>query len=160
MSPSLPVIEESEPCDCPACRSMCRRPCWPIPSEVRALIDAGYGNRLMLDYWVGDFSGEYLRDNTYIICPANPGHEGSTAPDYGFSLFLSPLHTGCVFQKSGLCELHERKLKPAEGRAAHHAVYQPELHKDVARHWDTDEGRAVVALWCVSVGEANPYEVD
>lgn len=107
----------------------------------------------MLDYWVGSF--ESNNKNTYIVCPANPGHEGTAAPEFAFSL-----RKGCVFHKDGLCTLHDRGLKPAEGRAAHHALELPALHEDVARHWDTEEGRAIVASWCALVGEYNPYQDD
>lgn len=165
---SLPLIGASEPCSCERCQTMCRRPCWPVPSDVRALIEAGEGGKLMLDYWVGSFTSDH--DNTYIVCPANSGHEGTAAPEegsgfgFGFAFMCStgssPLHKGCVFQKDGLCTLHDRGLKPAEGKAAHHALKRPDLHEDVARHWDTEEGRAIVASWCALVGEYNPYQDD
>lgn len=158
---TLPIIVDSEPCSCVDCQSMCRRPCWPIPSDVQALMEAGEGNRLMLDYWVGGFDDDTKYDNIYVICPANPGHEGANAPEGGFELLFRPLqsslYSGCVFQKDGLCELHERQLKPTEGRAAHHALNQPKLHEEVARYWDTEDGRNVVAAWCERVGMNNPY---
>lgn len=154
MPQTLPVIADSEPCSCPSCISMCRRPCWPTPDDVRALISAGEAGKLMLDYWIGDFSGYVHERRTYVVCPANPGYEGRLASDYGFE-FL-----GCTFQKNDLCELHERGLKPTEGRAAHHEREQPDLHGSVARYWDTDDGREVIAIWCGLVGIDNPYMED
>lgn len=156
---------DSAPCSCSACRRMCKRPCWPIPAEVQPLIDAGEGKRLMLDWWEGDFHGGE-HDRVYLVSPASPGCEGGTAPEMEFTDLFSvmlggstPLHAGCVFDDGKGCVLHARGLKPLEGRAAHHAGKQgSNLHKDVAREWDTEEGRTVVAQWCKVNDLDNPYE--
>lgn len=135
-------------CSCADCKSMCRRPCWPLPREVKALIEAGHADRLMLDYWEGDFHDDE-HDRVYIPCGANPGHERCTAPES-----ISLLRTGCVFQsKNGLCELHTCGLKPIEGRLAHHDMdNSSDIHEAVARAWDTEEGRAIVTRWARCVG--------
>lgn len=138
---------------------MCNRPCWPIPSEIAPIIAAGEGHRLMLDWWVGNFrddNDEYDGD-VYILCPANPGREGQEASS---SFWI--LSEGCAFHTSdGLCQLHDRGLKPLEGRVAHHRQQNSKVnvHELVARAWDTEEGRDVVAQWCSSMGVENPYEL-
>lgn len=155
---------DSPPCSCSTCQSMCKRPCWPTPSEVLKLIEAGHAHKLMLDYWVGNFGPEKYSFDTMVVCPANPGKESISIADGGiFSFFdffgdSGGICSGCVFQVEGLCSLHDAHLKPAEGRVAHCQVKNTDLHEQVARTWDTDEGRAVVIKWCEIVGLENPYD--
>jgi hypothetical protein len=121
-------------CVCEICKEMCvRRPCWPSPDEVVKLIEAGYGDRLMLDYWCAD-------PDINIIAPACIGSERSRAPSFRF--------TRCTFIGAlGLCELHDIGLKPIEGRLTHHDGDLKDLHYDVAMLWESDEGREVVQKW-------------
>lgn len=124
-------------CDCAECREMCWRPCWPTPAEARRLMALGHADRLMLDCWNSDWNLPY----TEILCPAVRGYGGAHAP-----IARSALFGGCVFWASGgACELHG-VCKPLEGRAASHDTPE-ELHLDMAKLWDTDDGRAVVAEW-------------
>lgn len=120
-------------CTCKICKDMCKRPCWPTPEGAERLINAGYSNRLMLDYWTGD---NYI----YIVSPALKGSEGNEAPFWP---------TGrCNFQnKKGLCELHNKNLKPLEGKLASCKNNIRYLHKYIAKLWDTEKGRTVVRLW-------------
>lgn len=84
---------------------MCeRRPCWPTPDEAKRIKDAGFGDRLMIDYWVESPT------DIKIECPAIVGYEGLNAP-------FIPVGR-CTFLKDGLCELHDLGLKPLEGRVA------------------------------------------
>jgi hypothetical protein len=144
----LPDVE----CSCDRCRTMCRRPCWPSPAEVRVLIDKGYAPKLMLDWWIGP-------PDIYLICPANPGRGGKPAPrgpDMLAFLFggASELTSGCIMQsKSGKCKIH--KLKPIEGRKAMHVAERSasdRTHEAVAMLWKTKEGRDTVKLWKETVG--------
>lgn len=97
-------------CSCQSCKSMCSNSvCLPKPEEARALIRAGYANRL----------GVYVFDDGRgYVAPATKGHEGKTLPHTNVG--------GCTFQSSdGLCELHDRNLKPFEGRmSCHDRPYQ------------------------------------
>lgn len=122
-------------CDCEVCRRFCKhRPCWPTPEEALAIMAAGYGNRLMLDYWVGS-------PNTELVCPAIVGHEGTDAPSW-------PKGQCNMQDDDGLCVLHDAGLKPIEGRIAHHSTGWPENgHEETAMLWDTKEGRTVVERW-------------
>jgi hypothetical protein len=128
----------------------CSRACWPIPSEVKKLMEAGHGSRLMLDAWTG-------ANPIFIICPATPNYEGKDAPglydDNPFSMLLGasedPLRGGCTFhdEETKNCTLHDTGLKPLEGRKTCCKVKLPNIHKDVAMSWNTDEGRSVVEEW-------------
>ena len=134
------ILKLKEPhCDCDKCKGMCKRPCWPTPKEAKKLIDSGYAKRLMLDYWAAE-------PNIYIVCPALKGYEGKETP------YWPSGEKGCTFQDSkGLCEIHDKKLKPIEGRVAHHSEIGNgsglDLHKAVAKLWNSKEGRDIVLLW-------------
>jgi len=67
-------------------------------------------------------------------------------------LGMSLLNTGCVFLTGDdLCGLHDRGLKPMEGRKSccknGTGGEGMALHNAVDRTWDSEEGRAVVARW-------------
>ncbi len=58
-------------------------------------------------------------------------------------LMVQALQTehGCVFWKNGLCELHDLKLKPTEGRLSYHVLteenicFGKSLTWNVAKEW-------------------------
>ena len=118
-------------CSCDECVRMCERPCWPTPDEAQRLIDAGYGNKLMLDYWAASA-------NVYLLCPAERGREGGNAS------FIP--RNGCTLLKNGRCTIHN-VCKPLEGRVASHDGKHDGVHQSVAALWDTDKGRSIVAAW-------------
>jgi hypothetical protein len=121
-------------CACGKCMGMCSRPCWPTPEEANKLIDNGYADKLMLDWWT-DGDGDI-----FIICPANPGYGGQRASDYCFG--VSDLHSGCMMNENG-CTLKPKSLQPLEGRKAYHD-HEGGLHQSVAALWNSDAGRKVV----------------
>lgn len=137
---TAPLPPDVPACMCASCREACRRPCWPTTAEAAALIDAGLGGRLMLDFWAAD---DEHPAGIKLLCPACPGHEGDTAPFAPFG--------GCTFQAvgTGLCELHDRGLKPAEGRktGCGKVKKSTSLHRIIAETWATPEGAAVVERW-------------
>jgi hypothetical protein len=115
-------------CHCDSCVSMCEtRPCWPTPDEARAIQAAGFGARLMRDYWCAD--AEFPND-VDILAPAVVGYEGARAPYFP--------RGSCTFLKDGRCELHPLGLKPLEGRVAIHGM-SDELSNSVRTH--------IVRLW-------------
>jgi len=166
--------------ECKGCEKgikYCKRPCWPTPQEVRNLMNAGYGDRLMLDMWGRTVSGG---GHIFIIAPATPGCEGTYSPDGEFlsldeeefnelaarepmkvMAFMMKemkgmltgdmsLLQGCNFQsEEGLCELHNLGLKPFEGKKSCCKVKDSGigLHSAVAQSWDSEEGREVVKEW-------------
>jgi len=94
-------------CSCPACAEMCANStCLPSPEEARNLIKLGYGPSLA-HYKFGG-GGE-------LVGPAPLGMENQkNLPHTRFG--------PCTFFKNNLCTLHEKGLKPLEGRLAHHSL--------------------------------------
>ena len=137
MSKELPIAGKVSECACGTCANMCQRPCWPSPEESRKLMKAGMGHRLMLDYW------DQMGGAIYILAPANKGYESDRAPHWP----RTP--EGCTFWSEKLCDLHVPGLKPLEGRLASckDDGHQANLHRDVAKLWDTPEAEALVAEW-------------
>lgn len=109
---------------------MCRtRPCWGTPEEIAAIKAAGYADRLMLDWWVGV-------PRIDIPAPAIQGYEGKSAPERprGRCTFLTA---------DDLCELHDKGLKPAEGRKACCKSDTPvDTHHEVAMTWASHQAEA------------------
>jgi hypothetical protein len=93
----------------------------------------------MLDYWVGDG-----RDggNINIVSPAIIGYEGRNSPWWpnGQCTFLDP---------DGLCELHDLKLKPFEGRisSCKDDSDDNDLHWATAKTWNNLKAQKVVNKW-------------
>lgn len=151
-------------CSCGFCKKMCLgRPCWPTFTEAKALVNAGFGNRLMNDYWDGytdpkappkpdynapgywDWSEKWER-TIHCLCPASKGEEGVRA-----SFF--PM--GCCLQNAeGLCELHDLGLKPMEAQLANCKASKEE-RQELGRQrefvilptWDTPEARKFIDDW-------------
>ncbi len=97
--------------------------CLPTPDEAKKLIDAGYGDRLARYEWQG--CGWAVPN---AVGPAPKGKAGKT---------LSTTQAGeCTFRlEDGRCELHDKGLKPLEGRLARHdRPWQP-IRIEVLRHW-------------------------
>lgn len=126
-------------CSCKKCAAMCERtPCWPTPDEAQALIAAGFGDRLMTDWWYAS------PRNVRMLVPATVGHEGTLAPRV--SRLLGENKGPCSFLTADKkCELHSLGLKPLEGRVAIHATsyrdfeVQDEISDAVREH--------IVGLW-------------
>lgn len=135
-------------CGCEECIDMCKnRPCWGTPFEIRKLIEAGYADRLYLDWWVGGFDGG--SDNLYMPQPAMVEREKGYAPDSFWP------RGRCTFlNDEDQCEIHS--LKPVEGIVASHdnrkEMDELRLHELTARSWDTELGREVLADWKKQVG--------
>lgn len=145
----VPVLESE--CSCTECAGFCaRRPCWATPDDARRLIDAGYGDKLMIDYWEGDRYDDEDED-ILLLCPAAKGFEGFKAPAMeGFAFWVKMLPLPCVFLNAGLCELHQKGLKPSEGRYAHHdnvPTSERAVHHAIAQMWNNTEGQQLVEDW-------------
>lgn len=139
----LKTLKETE-CACERCSNMCTRPCWGTPKEINKLINLGYGDRLMLDFWGGSGKCKDIE----ILCGAIKGREGRK------SGFWPRDQKGCTFWNDGLCDLHSKKLKPIEGRLANCETVEtedddgePSVHEEVAKLWNTEYARKVVAKW-------------
>jgi hypothetical protein len=139
----------SSECNCADCVGACEhRPCWGTPDEIKRIIEAGFGNRLMRDWWEGDFRDDcgLLEGSINMLQPAIVGHEGQRAP-------LWPNGRCTFLTDDGLCELHAAGLKPSEGKisicsdkafALTGFRSGKELHEAVARTWDNEQARELV----------------
>lgn len=147
MTKELPIFT-NRVCSCENCVGACEyRPCWGTPEDIEKIIDAGYGSRLMNDYWAS------RGDDINIPAPAIRNYEGRGAP-------LMPIGRCTFLTKEGLCELHDAGLKPLEGRVTictgDDAVIKE--HQDarvfIVDQWRTPEGKAVYQKWKDGVEEA------
>ncbi len=129
-------------CSCAECVAMCkRRPCWPTPDDAQRLVEAGYADRLMVDWW---FDREQ-NTTIYLLTPAIAGREGGEAP-------VHPEGQCTFLNEAGLCQLHDLSLKPTEGQLALCQNRTPEgLHEQIGRAWDTAAAQKLIDRW-----EADP----
>jgi hypothetical protein len=117
---------------------MCRhRPCWPTPDDAQHLIEAGYADRLMVDWWF-----DRDKDKTiYLLTPALAGCESGEAP-------AQPEGPCTFLDADGLCQIHDSGLKPSEGQLALCRNRTPErLHEQIARTWDGADAQRLIDQW-------------
>jgi Fe-S-cluster containining protein len=146
----------AESCTCPECVSLCEdNPGWMTPAEARRAIEAGLGGRLMVD-WLEPCSEVGNERRLYLLCPAAEGCEGGACREFSTFELLTVAMVGggackgrCTFLKDGLCEIHSSGFKPVQCRKSFECRGNPEYPDNyaVARLWDTEEGRAVMAMW-------------
>ncbi len=136
----------SEPCNCEVCRSYCIRPGWWTVEEATKAIDAGYGNRMMLE-----ISPEFTFG---VLSPAFVGCEQNFALQ-DFS------HLGCTFLSSGLCELYGSGFQPLECRFCHHSRrgLGQECHFAIEKDWLKVAGQTLVAKWMTMSGIYERYRI-
>jgi hypothetical protein len=109
-------------CDCEQCKHMCHTPCLGTPQDILALINAGYSDKLCYTEWIAGMIIGFTSDSIAMVQIKKEGE-------------------WCVFFHDGKCELHEKGLKPTEGRLAYHEVsereFKPEynLTYQVAKEW-------------------------
>lgn len=113
-----------QPCTCDKCKNMCEVPCIGTPKDIEAIIDAGYADRLKETMWMVG----YLAVKEKPIAMIQP-----TVKD-GWCAFRQP---------DGLCELHDRGLKPTEGVLASCKV----VEEDDIPTYETSVLRAVAHGW-------------
>lgn len=110
-------------CKCKLCKQQCRTcPCLGTPEDIEHLIDAGFADRLAWTDWcVGMMMG-------VIHVPIVMVQAQQT-------------DTGCIFLHDGLCELHDKGLKPTEGKLSHHTTkletftVRKSIAWNVAKEW-------------------------
>lgn len=100
---------ETNSCSCNQCKNMCLvSPCFPTPEETRTLIENGYEDRLSISTFV-DIRTLSFYD---IVAPKAIKHE----------IIINgqaiPLNKCNFLDSNGLCILHDKGLKPIEGRLA------------------------------------------
>jgi len=128
-------------CTCPECVKMCRcHPCSPTLDEAKQLIKAGYANQLMLKVWASQDDPQFA---VVGLCPAIIGYE----------LMVDPMKSyagDCVFLKSDRCILHDKGLKPLEGRFATHDTtpeQEERVTKEIIKTWLTQEADDFLLEW-------------
>lgn len=111
-------------CKCQLCKSQCVKSiCLGTPEDIEKIIDAGYGDRIRPMGW----GAGLLMNVTDHIIPMFQADDN---------------HGTCVFFKDGLCQLHEKGLKPTEGKLSHHTttvenlVAKKSLSWNVAKEWE------------------------
>lgn len=89
-------------CSCDQCKRMCRTLCLGTPHDMIALIEAGYGDRLVPVTWVTGLLFGLTNKPVEMVQPR------------------LEKNGWCTFYKNGLCELHDKGLKPTEGILSGH----------------------------------------
>ena len=128
----------SEPCACDICLGYCARPGWWTVEEAARALEAGYGNRMML---------EVAPELTFgVLSPAFKGCEKSIATDQ----FAK---NKCTFLKNDRCELYGTGHQPLECRFCHHERrgLGPKCHAALEKDWKTLAGQALVERWIKQV---------
>lgn len=93
-------------CKCHSCKLQCQAACLGLPEDMVALVEAGYADRLV----------RKEIDNDYTILK----------PMY------DPAKMACTFFTDGLCELHDKGLKPTAGKLSHHTQTNTNPTKTIA----------------------------
>jgi len=168
--------------ECTGCASgvkMCHnRPCLGTPEEFEAIIDAGYAEKLRLDYWAGAPLGSRMTqediDNEdgafkelarlvyeYQQKSPNPFTKdvewlsGGTMTDVNFKTRFSPTGTCHFLTPDEKCELHALGLKPEQGRTSccnSEKDTSANSNIEYAYLWDTPKGKEVVEKFKKIVG--------
>ncbi len=124
----------SQPCSCEICLTYCQRPGWWTVAQASRAVEAGYADRMMLE-----FSPELTFG---VLSPAFKGNEGNIA-------LQSFARQGCTFLKEGLCELHGTGVQPLECQFCHHS--RPGLgekcHSAIEKDWYGKTGQKLVIRW-------------
>lgn len=141
-------------CQCPKCVRACQHlPGKFNPDEADRAIDAGYADRMMLD-WLEPSYQVGNDERIPILAPAALGHEGRIAPTLdemypdGFLSFpTEAVDLPCALFKNGKCTIHDSDFKPQQCRTTFVCTGAGDNNYDIARLWDTDRGRQVVQKW-------------
>lgn len=97
---------KSSDCACNSCRMQCTQtPCLGTPEDILKLLMAGYGERLVVTIWAAGIFMGVVDHPIEIIAPLYDSTKGA-----------------CTFFNNGLCELHDKGLKPTEGKLSHHSI--------------------------------------
>jgi hypothetical protein len=129
----------SKPCACEICLGYCVRPGWWPVEQADHAMNAGYGERMML---------EISPEVTFgVLSPAFKGCEKTFATNQ----FAG---NGCNFLKDGLCELYGTDHQPLECRFCHHERrgLGRQCHADLERDWNTAAGQTLIKEWMKQVG--------
>ena len=100
-------------CKCHLCKRQCQTPCLGTPQDILQLMDAGYIDRLKPTIWAAGVVMGLTSEPVPLIQAERLGRDFDGMGVNGH----------CTFQREdGLCELHDKGLKPTEGRLSHHSI--------------------------------------
>jgi hypothetical protein len=117
-------------CKCKQCQQQCHTPCLATPQDILKLIKAGYADRLSWTEW---YAGMLIGVTDHPIGMV----QATIVGDW------------CTFFHNGLCELHDKGLKPTEGRLSHHSMkidnFTPKksISWNVAKEWEDSDNNPV-----------------
>lgn len=118
-------------CKCLLCKNQCRTPCLGTPEDILRLLENGYKSCLAVTYWeAGILMGGCSRPIIMIQAKDNDGH--------------------CIFYQDGLCKLHNKGLKPTEGKLSHHSLkldnFNPKksISWAVAKEWIDEDNCDII----------------
>lgn len=120
-------------CKCKLCQKQCHQPCLGTPQDIARLIDAGYKDRLAPTGWAAGMIMGVHKKPIFMV-------QAKVDGDW------------CTFFRDGLCELHDKGLKPTEGRLSHHTIradnWSPKrsISWHVAKEWLLPENLTTI-LW-------------
>lgn len=118
-------------CKCQLCKKQCATICLGTPEDIEKLLDAGHRDKLMVTEWgVGMMFG--------VINFPIP------------MIQAKQTDKGCIFFENGLCTLHNKGLKPTEGRLSHHSTrldnfkFSKSISWNVAKEWINEDNLPVL----------------
>ncbi len=130
-------------CACHGCIAACsHRPGWATPAEIRTLIDAGHGARLMLECWCPTTLPD--GDEIQLLSVATVGNTAGIAP-------IDPRARCTFLTAEDRCEIYEHRptecaiALTCQGQDAHRYIDQ--LVAEVYLPWQTAEAQAMVDAW-------------
>ena len=118
-------------CKCKLCQQQCHTPCLGTPQDILKLIKAGYADRLSWTDWA---AGIIMGCTDHVVGMVQATADGDW----------------CTFYHDGLCELHDKGLKPTEGRLSHHSMrldnWTPKksISWNVAKEWEDEDNAPVL----------------
>lgn len=118
-------------CKCALCKQQCHTPCLGTPQYIERLIDSGYAEKLEPTLWM---AGMMMGVISFPVLMIQAKKENRC----------------CIFFHEGLCELHDRGLKPTEGRLSHHSTkidnFKPSksISWNVAKEWLNEDNINVI----------------
>jgi Fe-S-cluster containining protein len=149
----------SQSCACPKCVDLCRKnPGWFTPDEARQAIAAGLADKLMCD-WLEPSTKVGNTDRIYLLAPAADDRGAGMAPEWDemhgggggiFSMMMGPppYKGRCVFlQENDRCAIHDSGFKPRQCREALACSDVMLDNYKMARLWNNEDARAIVAAW-------------
>lgn len=124
-------------CNCEQCIIGCAdgRPCWGTIEDMEIIIDEGFADRLMLDFWNDCEEGN--RD-IYLLVPALCGYEKKSAPHW-------PIGRCNFLNDKNMCDIH--KVKPVLGKITNHENFDNGMHNIIAQSWDCKKGMDLIERW-------------